>query len=140
MGEIVNGGKLDEIYKMAQEGKKILNTIDESLRILLTKHMIDEYEALVDNLKPHIRVHIFFNCDEQKSPQSMNIFYNHCAYSDLQEGRTQLMDKIVAENNAGKIIINEEEMKNVKNAVLKGDPAEASQYMKYGYIITLHVL
>ena len=140
MDEIANGDKLDELYKMAQEGKKFLNTIDESLRILLTKHMIDEYEALVDNLKPHIRVHIFFNCDEQKSPKSMNIFYNHCAYSDLPEGRTQLMGKIVAENNAGKIIINEEEMENVKNAVLKGDPAEASQYMKYGYIITLHVL
>ena len=30
------------------------------------------------------RAFIFFNCDENKSEQSMNIFYNHIVYKDTQ--------------------------------------------------------
>ena len=37
------------------------------------------------------RAFIFFNCDANKSEQSMNIFYNNIVYKDTQASRKLLL-------------------------------------------------
>ena len=57
---------------------------------------------------------VFFNCDENKSEQSMNIFYNRVVYRDLTTARRLLWKKITDE--------------------LEGDPTAASEFIKFGAI------
>ena len=50
---------------------------------------------------------IFFNCDEEKSETSMNLFYNKQIYNDTKKARTQLLEKLKSEQDAGKIQIDD---------------------------------
>ena len=74
--------------------------------------------------------YIFFNCDAEKSHDSMNIFYNHEIYRDTQASRKALWE------NASRIQIDEDDMTNVRTAILESDPTEASRYMRFGTIET----
>lgn len=78
--------------------------------------------------------YIFFNCDAEKSQESMNIFYNHEIYRDTQASRKALWQKIKAEQDAERIHISEDDLTSVRTAILENDPAEASQYMRFGAI------
>ena len=65
--------------------------------------------------------YIFFNCDEEKSQKSMNLFYNKEIYRDLKLARRALYAKI-------------EEEPAIREAILSGDPTKASDYIQYGII------
>lgn len=78
---------------------------------------------------------IFFNCDENKSRESMNIFYNNKIYCNVRESRKELWNTIKKEVDEGRIIINAEDMLFVRREVLEGDPEIASCYIKYGSIV-----
>mgnify|MGYP000888206911 CR=1 FL=1 len=49
--------------------------------------------------------YIFFNCDAEKSRESMNIFYNHEIYRDTQASRKALWQKIKAEQDGKDVTI-----------------------------------
>lgn len=83
--------------------------------------------------------YIFFNCDAEKSHSSMNIFYNHEIYRDTQASRKALWQKIQAEQDAERIQIAEDDLRNVRAAILESDPAEASQYLRFGAIETVAI-
>ena len=66
--------------------------------------------------------YIFFNCDEEKSQPSMNLFYNQEIYRDLKGARRALLAKIEQEQAEGRIRIQESDLPAVRQAVLEGDP------------------
>lgn len=76
--------------------------------------------------------YIFFNCDVEKKPASMNILYNNEAFSDSVTGRQALLEKIKTELAAGNIGISN--LEAVEEAVLKGDPTDANNLISYGNI------
>ena len=78
--------------------------------------------------------YIFFNCDEEKSQQSMNLFYNQEIYRDLKGARRALLAKIEQEQAEGRIRIQESDLPAVRQAVLEGAPPEASAYICYGAV------
>ncbi len=80
---------------------------------------------------------VFFNCDENKSEQSMNIFYNRIVYRDLTTARKLLWKKIREELGAEKIFIDENDLPTVRQMILTGDPTEASTLIKFGAIKTV---
>ena len=80
--------------------------------------------------------YIFFNCDAEKSQDSMNIFYNHEIYRDTQASRKALWQKVKEEQAASRIEITEDDLASVRTAILESDPAEASRYMRFGTIET----
>ena len=80
--------------------------------------------------------YIFFNCDAEKSHDSMNIFYNHEIYRDTQASRKALWQKVKEEQDASRIEIAEDDLTNVRTAILESDPAEASRYIRFGAIET----
>ncbi len=77
-------------------------------------------------------IYVFFNCDEEKSHDSMNIFYNHTAYKSTASSRKALWNKLQDEEKEGRIQFLDKEA--VSKAVLFGDPQEASQFLKFGAI------
>ena len=83
------------------------------------------------------RVFVFFNCDENKSIPSMNIFYNHAVYKDTKTSRKALLKKIKEENMADRVEIKTADIKEVEFLVTEGDPVEASQFIKFGAVKTL---
>lgn len=85
------------------------------------------------------RVHIFFNCDENKSEQSINICYNDKAYGDTPAGRAKLLDRVLEEETKKSIFINSDDLQKVKEIITNGAPVDASQYLKYGCIRTINV-
>ena len=80
--------------------------------------------------------YIFFNCDAEKSHDSMNIFYNHEIYRDTQASRKALWQKVKGEQDASRIEIAEDDLTSVRTAILENDPAEASRYIRFGAIET----
>ena len=83
------------------------------------------------------RVFLFFNCDENKSESSMNIFYNNVAFKDTSISRKRLFNKIKTEYEAGRIQIAEENFSKVEEIIMKGNPIDAGQFIKYGTIKSL---
>lgn len=81
--------------------------------------------------------YIFFNCDADKSRDSMNIFYNHEIYRDTQASRKALWKKVQTEQDAARIQIDEDDLEDVRTAILESNPAEASQYIRFGSIETI---
>lgn len=69
----------------------------------------------------------------------MNIFYNHEIYRDTQASRKALWQKIQTEQDAERIQIAEDDLRNVRAAILESDPAEASQYLRFGAIETVAI-
>ena len=76
--------------------------------------------------------YIFFNCDTEKTPSSMNIRFNDEAYSDTPYGRRALLKKIETEIATTSIRVSN--MDTAKEAILNGDPTKANELMEYGCI------
>ena len=49
------------------------------------------------------KVYVFFNCDEEKTEKSMNIFYNKTIYNDTKKARKELLAKVEDEVAAGRV-------------------------------------
>lgn len=81
---------------------------------------------------------IFFNCDEEKSRTSMNVFYNQEIYRDLKGARKALLSKVEAEQAAGRIHI--ADMDAVQQAILTGEPTDASAFIQYGAIESFTII
>ena len=79
---------------------------------------------------------MFFNCDENVSWGSMNPLYNSTVYRK-RAGRRALWKKIKDEVAAGNVIISEDKMSDVRQAIIGGDPLVANEFMKYGFIVAL---
>ena len=79
---------------------------------------------------------MFFNCDEHVSWGSMNPLYNSTVYRK-RAGRRALWKKIKDEVAAGNVIISEDKMSDVRQAIIGGDPLVANEFMKYGFIVAL---
>lgn len=80
------------------------------------------------------RAFVFFNCDENKSESSMNIFYNHTIFKDMKTSRKFLLKKIKDEAVKKHIKIESEHFPTVEKLILEGDPTKASQYIQFGTI------
>lgn len=80
------------------------------------------------------RAFVFFNCDENKSEASMNIFYNRTIYRDMTTARRVLWKKIREEREAEKIFIDENDLSTVRTMILEGDPTAASNLIRFGAI------
>ena len=80
------------------------------------------------------KIFVFFNCDENKAESSMNIFYNNVTYKDTTISRNRLLNKIIAENKAGRVQIAEENLKKVEEIIMKGNPVDAGKFIKYGAV------
>ena len=83
------------------------------------------------------KVFVFFNCDADKSEASMNIFYNRAVYKDTKTSRKNLWKKICEEHGAERIQIAADNLPNVENAILEGDPVSASDMIQFGAIRAL---
>ena len=77
---------------------------------------------------------IFFNCDANKSKQSMNIFYNHVVYKDTQASRKLLWSRVKKERDEKRINIEEDKIDEIKRLILEDDPTKASDFMQFGAI------
>ncbi|MBR1857989.1 MAG: hypothetical protein IJ797_00640 [Selenomonadaceae bacterium] len=77
---------------------------------------------------------IFFNCDANKSEQSMNIFYNHVVYKDTQASRKLLWSRVKKERDEKRINIEEDKIDEIKRLILEDDPTKASDFMQFGAI------
>ena len=77
---------------------------------------------------------VFFNCDENKTEASMNIFYNHTIYKDSKTSRKVLLKKIKEEIELNHVQIAEENMASVEQLITEGDPVEASNFIRFGAI------
>ncbi len=86
----------------------------------------------IDTTVQEKHAYIFFNCDADKTPASMNIRYNDEAFSDSAAGRQALLEKIEEELAAGNIKISD--IGTVKEAILKGQPTAANAMIAYGSI------
>ncbi|MCR5756730.1 MAG: hypothetical protein K6F95_02330 [Selenomonas sp.] len=80
------------------------------------------------------KAYVFFNCDEEKTEKSMNIFYNQTIYKATKKARQELLAKVEAEVAAGRVNITEGKDESVSKAILDGDPTKASNYLQYGTI------
>ena len=80
------------------------------------------------------RAFIFFNCDADKSEQSMNIFYNHIVYKDTQASRKLLWSKLQNERKENRIQISDDNLAEVKRLVMEDDPVQAINYIMFGGI------
>ncbi len=81
--------------------------------------------------------YIFFNCNEEKSPETKNISYNNAVYRDMKNSRKALWAKIQGEIEVGHVKVDEANLETAKAAVLEGNPVDASQYLQYGDIVAV---
>lgn len=79
-------------------------------------------------------VFVFFNCDENKSEGSMNIFYNRAVYKDNKTSRKALLKKVKEEAIEKRIQISQENFQTIESLITEGDPTEASRYIQFGAI------
>ena len=78
---------------------------------------------------------VFFNCNEEKSHDSMNIFYNNAIYRNVRSSRRLLWQKIKDEMTSERIQVAKDSIPDVRKAILEGDPTKATSQMKYGAIL-----
>ena len=78
--------------------------------------------------------YMFFRCDEYKSAGTMNPLIDSVVYRG-KSGRRMLFNRIMEDAFTGCIEIEEEEIENVKNAVLNGNQEGANYCITYGIII-----
>ena len=84
------------------------------------------------------KVFVFFICDAAKSEASMNIFYNNAVYKDTKTSRKNLLKKIKEELGAERIQIATENLPNVEQAIIEGDPVSAGAFIQFGAIRALN--
>ena len=77
-------------------------------------------------------VYAFFNCDDNKSAASMNVRYNNEVFADTATGRKALLKKVEEEAAAGRVNIADKSF--VEEAIINGEPTEASSKLQYGSI------
>ena len=77
-------------------------------------------------------VYAFFNCDDSKSAASMNVRYNNEVFADTAAGRKALLKKVEEEAAAGRVNIADKSF--VEEAIINGEPTEASSKLQYGSI------
>ena len=77
---------------------------------------------------------VFFNCDEEKSQTSMNVFYNSTFYSETKKARKELLTKVEEELKEGRIQIAEENKAKVFAAITDGEPDSIKDFITYGSI------
>lgn len=82
---------------------------------------------------------IFFNCDENKSRESMNIFYNNKVYRNVRDSRNELWNDIKKQSDDGKIFIDPKDMFFVRKEILEGDPELVTAHIKYGAVMPLDI-
>lgn len=82
---------------------------------------------------------IFLNCDEEKSPESMNVSYNNEVFCDTKVGRKALWKKVQQEAKEKRIFVEEGHDALIKESVLNGDPTEATSDLKYGAIVEVEL-
>ena len=80
------------------------------------------------------KVYVFFNCDEEKSQTSMNVFYNSTFYGETKKARKELAAKVEEELKEGRIQIAEENLAKVNAAIMEGDPSSIKDLITYGTI------
>ena len=80
------------------------------------------------------KAYVFFNCDEEKSQTSMNIFYNQTIYKDTKKARQELLAKVEEEVAASRVNVAEGKMDTVSKEILDGEPTKASNYLQFGAI------
>ena len=78
------------------------------------------------------KAYVFFNCDEEKSEKSLNIFYNNEVFRDTKKA---LWAKVLEEVEAGRVQSADENLKAAQEAVTNGNPCDASQYLHFGEIV-----
>ncbi len=85
---------------------------------------------------------IFFNCNEEKNQNTMNIFYenNRVVYRETKASRKALWEKVQSEITAERISIDKQNIDAVKDLILEGNPTDASQYIHCGTIISITCL
>ena len=86
------------------------------------------------------KVYIFFNCDEAKSQQSMNVFYNNTVYGDTKKARKELLNKVEGELAEGKLQIEEAALEGVRDSIMNGNPTDASASIKFGAIEAFNII
>ena len=86
--------------------------------------------------KAPAKAYVFFNCNENKEHESMNVYHNHDVYLDSQASRKALWAKVQEE--LGNVHIDECNMDAVKEAIMSGNPADATQYMHCGAIVEMN--
>ena len=82
---------------------------------------------------------IFLNCDEEKSPGSMNVSYNNEVFCDAKVGRKALWKKVQQEAKEKRIFVEDGHDALIKESVLNGDPTEATSDLKYGAIVEVEL-
>lgn len=91
--------------------------------------------AAKTTVKKDAKVFVFFNCDEEKSEKSMNIFYNNEVFKDTKTSKKALWAKVLEEVEVGRVQIADENLKAAQEAVTNGNPCDASQYLHFGEIV-----
>ncbi|MBP3780324.1 MAG: hypothetical protein ILA30_01510 [Selenomonas sp.] len=86
------------------------------------------------------KVYVFFNCDEEKTQKSMNIFYNNTVYNTTKKGRKELLTKVEEEIKAGRVNVLDGKMDAVSKEITDGEPTKASQYLQYASIESLNII
>lgn len=105
----------------------------------ITKKITDGFKDADEKEKDNMDYDVmwmFFNCDENVSWGSMNPLYNSTVYRK-RTGRRALWRKIKNEVAAGNVIIAEEKISKVRDAIIGGDPLVANEFMKYGFIVAV---
>lgn len=97
---------------------------------------LDTLKTFVNKYEANTKSYDFYNCDEWKSADSMNPIYNKESFLDTRGGRRALWAKIKEELRDGNIVIDEADLPAARTCVFEGDPAEASDYITYGCIIS----
>ena len=80
------------------------------------------------------KVYVFFNCNEEKTESTMNIFYNSVTYKDTPLSRKRLLQKVKTEFKNGIVKIAENDWAKIEELILKGNPEDASEFIRYGAI------
>ena len=88
----------------------------------------------MERMEKAAKAFVFFNCDENKSEGSMNIFYNHAVFKNMKGSRKALLKKIKEEIFEKRIKVLPEHYQIIEDLITEGDPTEASNYMQYGAI------
>ena len=64
----------------------------------------------------------------------MNIFYSKAVFGYGKNSRQKLFDRVIAEKQAGRVKIADENIEEVESLIMDGNPAEASKFIQFGVI------
>lgn len=87
------------------------------------------------------RAYQFFNCDEAKTIASMNPYYNSTIFRDYKASRNQLWKTVKEAIYVNKqVVVDNEKMEEVKEAILNGNPTDVNDILKYGIIVAYEIV